>query len=583
MTTFIRRAAKAALALAAISASACDHPADETADLVLRGGYVYTVDSHRPVAESLAVRDDRIVYVGSDEGAAEFIGADTEVVDLGGKMVLPGFIDSHSHPGAYMATVTVDLRGGRTLEDYQRAVREFSEKNPGNAAIRGSGWSNAVFPLTGPKREDLDAVVADRPVALISGDGHSLWVNSKALELGGITAKTASPGGGVIEHDPETGGPTGTLRETAAELVSGKLPPFTVDERMEGLVGFEAMAARAGVTTVHDAALGIADAGGEPDPAAIEAYDRLEKEGKLTVRVRGSQLVTPRTTPDAVARLTRVRDENRGGLFEVNSTKFFVDGVVEGTTAALLEPYRHRPDYRGELMWDEAKLDEMSTAVDRAGLQLHFHAIGDRAVRVALDAIEKAEAANGERDRRPLITHLQLVADSDKPRFAKLGVIGVPQPFWFQKGGFYEKIEAPYLGEDRASREYPMQSLIDAGARMASASDFPVTVPFDPVVGIERGATRRGENATGDDQVLGPGERATVAEMIESFTYDGAYANFLEHDVGSLEVGKLADIVVVDRNLLEVRPEEIGEARVLLTLLEGREVFRDPALKPRGR
>ena len=541
------------------------------------------MDPNRPVAQALAIRDDEIVYVGSDEGASDFIGSDTEVIDLDGKMVLPGFIDSHSHPEAYLGAIMVDLRGGRSLEDYQKTLREFAEKNPDKPAIRGSGWSNAVFPVTGPKKADLDAVVGDKPVALISGDGHSLWVNSKALELGGVTAKTANPAGGVIERDRRTGEPTGTLRETAAELVSGKLPAFTVEERMEGLLGFQEMAAKAGVTTVHDAALGISDAGGEPNPTAVEAYERLEKAGKLTVRFRGSQLVTPKMTVDDVARFTKVREENKGGLFEANSTKYFVDGVVEGTTAYLLKPYVHRPGYTGELMWDPAKLDEMVTAVDRAGLQLHFHAIGDAAVRVALDAIQKAEEANGPRDRRPLITHLQLVADSDRPRFKELGVIGAPQPFWFQKGGFYEKIEAPYLGEERASHEYPMQSLIDAGARMASASDFPVTVPFNPVIGIERGVTRRGEAAAGEDQVLGPDEGATVQEMIESFTYNGAYANFLEKDVGSLDVGKLADVIVLDRNLLAVPPDEIGDARVLLTLLEGREVYRDPELKSQQR
>jgi predicted amidohydrolase YtcJ len=312
--------------------------------------------------------------------------------------------------------------------------------------------------------------------------------------------------------------------------------------------------------------------------SGAEAYKRLEESGRLTVRFRGSLLFNPDRPIETVPEFVEKRSQNTGRLFQTNAIKIFIDGVVEGTTAYLFEPYVHRPDYRGELLWDPDYLNEVSAALDKEGFQIHVHAIGDAAAHVALNAFEYAEKANGKRDSRPMITHLQLVAPEDKPRFGTLGVVGLPQPFWFQKGGFYENIEVPYLGEERASQEYPMQSLIDAGAVMASASDYPVTIEFRPLMGIHQAMTRAGEGVTDPDQILGPDERVGLEDMIASFTINGAYANFIEKETGSLEVGKAADLVVVDQDLFEIPTTEIGRAKVLLTLFEGKEVFRSPEL-----
>lgn len=549
---------------------------DNPADLVLRNGVIYTVDEERSRAEAVVVRGNEIVYVGSNDGVDAFVGPDTDVIDLNGKMVLPGFFDSHSHPpgGALIESVDVYLYGERSLEGYLNAVGNYAERNPDKTAIRGMGWSNALFPPTGPRKEDLDEIVSDRPVALTSGDGHSTWVNSKALEMAGITKDTPNPEGGVIEKDPDTGEPTGTLREIAAAPVMELLSPYTVEELMEGLVTFQKTANLYGVTTVHVAGVGF-DAGYS---SGAEAYKRLEESGRLTVRFRGSLLFNPDTPIETVPEFVEKRSQNTGRLFQTNAIKIFIDGVVEGTTAYLFEPYVHRPDYRGELLWDPDYLNEVCAALDKEGFQIHVHAIGDAATHVALNAFEHAEKANGKRDARPMITHLQLVAPEDKPRFGTLGVVGLPQPFWFQKGGFYENIEVPYLGEERASQEYPMQSLIDAGAVMASASDYPVTIEFRPLMGIQQAMTRAGEGVTDPDQILGPDERVGLEDMIASFTTNGAYANFIEKETGSLEVGKAADLVVVDQDLFEIPATEIGRATVLLTLFEGKEVFRSPEL-----
>ena len=547
------------------------------ADRVLRNGAIYTQDSTGSRAQSLAVGGGTILYVGDDAGVEAFVGPQTEVIELEGKMVVPGFIDSHSHPtGALVQAVAVSLNDLRSLDQYLEAVRRFAETHPEKEAIRGSGWSNALFPLTGPKKADLDGVVSDRPVQLGSGDGHSSWVNSKALELAGITRDTPDPEGGVIERDPSSGEPTGTLRESATGLVSAVIPPFTVEERMTGLTAFQEMAAKDGVTTVRIAAIGLA-AAGDYDPSDMVAYERLESEGKLRVRFRGSLLLSPDDTVERIQELVADRERQKGGLFEIDAVKIFVDGVVEGETAYLLEPYAHRPDYRGELLWDPDHLKEMVAAADREGFIVHIHSIGDAATRLALDALEFAREKNGRRDTRHQVTHLQLVTPSDVKRFAELSVIAVPQPFWFSKGGFYDAIEAPYLGEERASREYPMKSFFDAGVTVASASDFPVTIPFSPVVGIKMGITRSFDPSN-PDMVLGPEERVSLEQMLASFTRNGAFAARLEDRIGSLEAGKVADVVVLDRNLFEVAPDQVGEAKVLLTLFEGREIYRAPEL-----
>lgn len=547
----------------------------ETADLVLSNGAVYTLDAQRSWAQALAISSGRIVYVGDDAGVRPCIGSNTEFIDLQGRMVLPGFFDSHLHPyGAADLVLSANLHHLHTLEAYQEAIVTFVQAHPSMTYIRGGGWSNTVFPTGGPHKATLDRIVPDRPAALRSSDGHSWWVNSKTLELAGITRDTPNPEGGVIERNPENGDPTGTLRESAMDLVNAVIPDYTSEEKQIGLRAFQEMAAACGVTSVLDA----------HSDDSIGAYKALEAAGALTVRYRGSLLVDPHAGPEQVPALVEERAKHTGPHFQTNAAKIFVDGVVEGETAYLLEPYTHRPDYRGELLWDVENLKQVCVALDKAGFQIHVHSIGDAATRITLDAIEFARETNGARDSRHLITHLQLVHPQDISRFAELGVVGLPQPFWFSINPYYWNLELPYLGKERADAEYPMQSLIDAGVVMASGSDFPVTVPFDPLIGIQIGVTRshpgrtidpKAELKEGDFGVLWPAERAGLADMIASFTINGAYANFLEQETGSLQVGKLADVLVLERNLFEIPVTEISTTPVLLTLFEGEEVYKD--------
>jgi predicted amidohydrolase YtcJ len=551
------------------------------ADIVLKNGVIYTVDKDRSRAESIAVNGRKIVYIGSNAGVTDFIDKNTNVIDLEGKMVLPGFIDSHAHVSFGVSMVTMaQLFNLLSLDDYQRSIHNFAEKRPDLEAIYGNGWNNELFPPTGPRKEDIDAVVSDRPASMVSNDGHAIWVNSAALKTAGITKDTTNPAGGVIERDPETGEPSGTLRENAMDLIHNVLPPFTVEQLKEGILAYVDTAAKEGITTVHDPMLILPNETGTLLGAGflrnnIAAFSQLAAENRLTIRVRGSYLAAPEKGSSQLPAFIAERKKQKDPLFQAYSIKIFADGVIEGSTGYLLEPYEHMPGFRGTLLWDPEVLKESLKVFDKENFQIHVHSIGDAATRITLDAFEYTRNANGDRDSRHQITHLQLVDPEDIPRFASLDVIGIPQPIWHLKGEYYTQLSLPYLGRQRADRQYPMKSFINAGVKMASASDYPVTVPCPPLLGIMIGTTRCEPGIVDADEVLWPQECMSLDEMIASFTINGAYANCLEQDTGSLEVGKAADLVVLDRNLFEIPASEINHAKVLLTLFEGQEVYRD--------
>ena len=564
------------MALAAFSLAACRRQAVAPADLVLKNGSVYTVDNALPRATAIAIRDGKFIYVGDDAGGAKFIGHGTQVLDLGGKLVLPGFVESHGHAiSAYKQFFEINLNDCQNAGDYGKVIREYALAHPGAKFIRGRGWSNTLFGKTGPDRKTIDDIVRGIPVCLASEDGHSKWVNSRALELAGITKATPDPVNGVIERDPRTGEPTGTLRESAAALVAGLFPEPGKEELKKGLEAFQRMALAFGITTVHDAYL-------DAESIETDAYRELENAGRLQARFRASLYVDPLKGTGQLAAIEHERLRNRGPLFQTNAVKLFADGVVEGSTAYLLEPYQHLPRSRGTLRWESGALAGMCAELDRRKFQVHVHAIGDAAVRAFLDAFAHAEKVNGRRDSRNMITHLQLVAPADIPRFKALGVIAVPQPYWFMKDDYYTNLQVPYLGQERADLEYPMASFFRAGVVVASASDYPVTIPCNPLKAIQVGMTRSEPGKTAPGDVLWPEERATLEQMIASFTINGAYANFLEDSTGSISVGKSADLIVLDRDLFKIPATEIAGAKVLLTLFEGKAAFTDPSFPSSG-
>jgi hypothetical protein len=535
-------------------------------NLVLKNGAIYTVDKQRTWAQAVAIADRKIAFVGTSAEVESYIDPDTVVIDLNGRMVLPGFIDAHSHPSQSMDFFgNINLYSLDSIGQYQEALTQYLINHPEKSEYRGSGWSDSLFPNIGPAKGILDAILPDRPISLVSYDGHSLWVNSTTLKRAHITKDTPNPGGGVIERDPVTGEPHGTLRETAMSLVEGVLPDYTTDERVDALLAYQEMAISAGVTMTHDAML---------DAQSLAAFKQLEADGHLRMRFRGSVTMHPDLPIDEqINNLLGQRSINKHPRFQTNTAKIFVDGVVEGGTAYLLDPYQHKPDFSGLPIWSPDLLNEFFSALDKEDIQIHVHVIGDAAARITLDALEYSLGVNGKRDSRHLLTHLQLVTPGDVSRIKQLGVIGVPNPYWFKVDDYYHKLALPYLGADRADKQYPMRSFMDAGVVMASASDFPVTIPFDPVIGIQLGITRTEVSGT-STEVLWSEERANLEQMITSFTYNGAYANFLENQTGSLEVGKQADFIVLDQNLFEIPQTEIAHTKVLLTYVDGQEVFR---------
>ena len=535
-------------------------------NLVFKNGSIYTVNKGYLWAQAIAISGERIVFVGTDKDVEALVGSEIEVIDLEGTMILPSFIDAHAHPSQAMDYVgNISLYSQESLKEYKQTIKDFVESHADAKVFRGSGWNDALFSNIGPSKEILDALVPDRPISLVSYDGHSLWVNSVTLDKANITKETPNPDGGVIGRDPETGEPNGTLRETASKLIDNVIPDYSIEERVNALLAYQEMANKAGVTMCHDAML---------DEQSIAGYKVLQKKGALQTRFRGSITIEPdQPAEEQIEMLLSERSRNTHPKFQTNTAKIFVDGVVEGGTAYLLEPYQHLPDFYGELIWDPQQLKEVCAALDKEKMQIQMHVIGDAAARIALDALAYAQQMNGKRAARHLLTHLQLVAPEDILRFEQLGVIGIPNPYWFKLDDYYWSLALPYLGKERADHEYPMQSFLEAGVLMASASDFPVTIPFDPLIGIESGITRS-EIGGSTKEILWPEEKVSLEEMIASFTINGAYANFLEDEIGSLEVGKRADFIVLDRNLFQIPPNDIAKTKVLKTFIDGKEVFR---------
>lgn len=528
---------------------------------VLKNGLIYTLDKKNPWAEAFAIKGQRFQGVGTNAEIESFIGPDTKVLDLEGRLVLPSFVDAHSHPThAVDLLENISLYNLDSLEKYAHTMRDFITRNPERDFYRGSGWDNTLFSMQGPDKEFLDSLMSQKPVSLVSYDGHSLWVNSETLKKAGITKDTPNPDGGVIEKDPISGEPNGTLRETAMNLVDKVIPGYSTEEKVNTLLAYQEMSFQCGVTMSHDAML---------DEDNLTGFKELESRGALQMILRGSILIEPdKPAGQQIEFMLDQRASNRHPRFQTNTAKLFVDGVVEGGTAYLLEPYANNADYYGELIWEPGELNSICAALDKEQVQIHIHVIGDAAARIALDALEYAQLQNGKRDARHMITHLQLVTPEDILRFKQLDVIGLPNPYWFKIDDDYHVLAVPYLGEERAKIQYPMRSFLEAGVRMASASDFPVTVPYDPLMGMEIGVTRSNLGTAGGD-ILWPEQRVSLEEMVASFSINGAYSNFLEDQTGSLETGKQADFVVLDQNIFNVPPEEIGRTKVLQTYLEG--------------
>jgi predicted amidohydrolase YtcJ len=543
------------------------------ADLVLRGGHAYVVDAARSWAEAVAVAGGRIVAVGTDAEVSALAGPHTEVIDLAGRMLLPGFTDAHVHTsGGGLERIRCDLSGAHRLDDYLAAVRRYAEAHPAAAWITGGGWSMDVFPGGVPSKEDLDRVVPDRPVFLANRDHHAAWVNSRALTLAGIGAGTPDPADGRIERDAR-GEPSGVLQEGAMNLVGRVVPRPDLAEQVDGICEGQRHLHALGVTSWQEAIVG--DYAVVPD--CFDAYLEAERRGLLTSRVVGALWWQRGAGTGQLDGLAERRDRAGRGRFRATSVKIMQDGICENFTASMLAPYLdahgHLSAGAGTSFFDPQELKAAVTAIDARGFQVHFHAIGDRAVREALDAVEAARTANGPGDGRHHISHIQVVHPDDLPRFRALSVMANCQPLWACKEPQMTELTLPFLGRERAAWQYPFGSLSRSGAQLCFGSDWPVSSP-NPLWEIHTAVNRTVPpgypyGGTGGDEPFLPSERLDLATALAAFTIGSAYVNHAELDSGSIEVGKRADLVVLDRNLFGHPADEIALAQVDFTIVDG--------------
>ncbi len=538
--------------------------ASPPADLMLRNGAIYTVDAERRWAEALVIAQGRIIYVGDNASAEKFRGEKTKTLDLSGRMVLPGFHDSHVHPvSGGIELGQCNLNGLTSQQEIFDKIRAYAAQHSNKTWIAGGGWDLPIFPNANPSKEMLDQIVADRPVFLTAADGHSAWANSRALEIAGITRNTPDPPEGRIERDARTGEPSGTLRESATDLISTHLPELTSEDYLSGARAGVHMANRFGIISLQEASA---------DEKILAAYADLERRGELTARVLAAQYVDPKKEVTQISELIRRRELFHRKYLHATAAKIFADGVIESRTAAMLEPYLDRPDDRGIPNLAAQQFKSLAVALDSAGFQIHIHAIGDRAIRMALDALEAAQQTNGRHEARHHIAHLELIDPQDIPRFKALGVIANFQPLWAYADLYITALTEPALGPERSRWLYPMASVAQTGAMIAAGSDWSVS-SMNPLDAMQVAVTRRAlDDSTGP--AWHPEELVDLPTMIAAYTINGAYVNHQEKETGSLEVGKAADLIVLDRNLFKIPVHEIHRAQVLLTLLEGQEVYR---------
>jgi len=537
------------------------------ADLVFVGGHVFAADDRAQPPSALAVKDGRILAVGGDDEIRELIGGRTDVVELGGRLLLPGFQDAHVH--AVMGGVEMgqcDLTGTVDRDEYLRRIRNYADGHPDAEWIVGGGWSMESFENGVPDRRLLDQVVPDRPVYLLNRDHHAAWVNTRALELAGITAATPDPASGRIDRD-SGGNPVGALQEGAMDLVT--VPEMTQTEMYEGLLRAQELLHGLGITAWQDAMLAASN--GYADVS--DAYERAAHAGTLSATVVGALWWDRDRGLEQIPELLANRDRLTTGRLRCDSVKLMLDGIAENFTAAMTEPYRDScgcaTANRGLSFIDPEALPAYVTELDKLGFQTHFHALGDRAVRDALNAIEAARKANGPSDTRPHLAHLQVVHADDVPRFAQLGATANLQPLWAAHEPQMDELTIPFLDPSLVTRQYAFGDLHRSGARLAGGSDWPVSSP-DPLQGIHV-AVNRVLHGQQRDRFL-PEQSLDLRTALTAYTAGSAYVNRLD-DTGRLRPGFQADLVVLDRDPFAAPPGEIGDASVALTYVAGSRVY----------
>lgn len=544
--------------------------AGDKADFVFHNGPIYTLAEANPWAKGLAVKGKTITYVGDEAGAMALAGDGTRVVDLNGKMLMPGFVEAHIHPfmGAFL-TSGVDLQLP-TGADALAAIAKYAKDNP-DGPVRGFGWRVDMFGPEGPNRADLDRIVPDRPAFFFAIDGHSLWVNSKALQIAKVDRNTPDPIPGFTYYVRDANGdPTGYILEVIALLnVVNAVEPISAETMAKLLASWTPKAAAAGITSVFDA--GVPPIG-EDQAAILSLYTEAEQQGQLPFRVVGAYTIKGPPVDDAVAKVTEARARVSTELVQVKVVKIVGDGTQGGYTAWLLDPYADKPDTTGGSPFTVAQWHQVVREVDAAGFDLHMHACGEHTARVALDAVQEAIAVNPPRDRRHAIAHLVYVQDPDSRRFGELGVIAQFSANWMSADPDTVTNMGARYGAPRKDLLYRPQEVLRSGGRISLGTDWPAAgyySTYKPLESIQIGVTRQLIGQT-DAPVLAPADqKLSVAEAVHANTLGAAYQIRLDDKVGSLETGKLADLIVLDRNIMDIDPHDIHQAKVTMTMMNG--------------
>jgi len=546
-------------------------PATQADSVFLRGS-LFTAGMPRSAPGALAVSGGRICAIGSDDDVRGLVGPHTEVVDLAGGLLVPGFQDAHVHP--VMAGVDLlrcDIHHCDSADETLADIASYAAAHPDLPWIIGGGWSMEHYQGGTPTRQMLDRVVPDRPAYFPNRDGHGVWVNTRALELAGVTATTPDPVDGRIEREPD-GFPSGTLHEGASQLVNHLLPAVDRDGQLRGLLVAQDHLFSLGITGWQDAAVG--EMFGQED--ILSVYLDAAASGDLTARVVGALWWDRLRSSDQIPDLVDRRGAGGVGRFQPTSVKIMLDGVAENFTAAMLEPYEDgcgcRTENSGLDFVDPVGLKEYVTRLDAAGFQVHFHALGDRAVRHALDALEAARSANGPTDGRHHLAHLQVVHPDDVARFAQLDATANIQALWAAHEAQMDELTIPFLGERRAAWQYPFGDLERSGARIAGGSDWSVS-SADPLAGIHVAVNRRVPGHA-DVEPLDADNAITLASALAAYTAGSARVNHLDDISGRLVEGFAADLTVLDRDPFAGPPQDIADAHVLMTYVEGDCVFR---------
>lgn len=560
-----------------IAAAAAETPAP-AADVIITNARIYTMNPANKWAEAVAIRGEKIVAVGDRKQIDLYRGPSTTVIDAGQRLVLPGFTDSHIHflEGS-LGLQALRLDDVKTLEETLRRVQEYAHAHPGLPWIVGRGWSYPIFAPSGlPDKKYLDEIVPDRPVYLEGFDGHTWWANSKALQLAGITRQTPNPRGGTIVRDPKTGETTGAIKEDAADdLIERVIPAPSHEEKLRALREGIHEANRVGLVRVHSAS-NLPNS--ISDLQNADLYQELREKGELTLRLYLAYYDQPPSlTPEQLTAIEDARRRYHDEWISAGAVKFFLDGVIESHTAAMLEPYSDDPKQIGSLLWNPGNYKQAVAELDKRGIQVFTHAIGDKAVRLALDAYQNAATVNHTSNARHRIEHIETISAQDIERFGKLGVIASMQPLHSYPDADTLGIWARNVGPERVRRAWAWRSIEMKGGALAFGSDWPV-VTLNPWPGVQTALTRQTSDGKPEYGFV-PQQRLSLEDTLRAYTLGAAFAGHREKTEGSIESAKLADMIVLDRNLFSIEPTEIGKTEVLLTMVGGKVVYESPNWK----